>query len=77
MLKQLAASYSVTFYWVPGHSDLCGNEVTDQLTRNGSFIPFVHPKTAIEISTVWPIDMKFLETWSGNFVTLEKSQGIL
>ena len=51
LLCQLAVGNRVTLYWVPGHSGVHGNEVADELARNGSSVPFVGPEPAIGISS--------------------------
>ena len=51
MLCQLAAGNRVTLYWLPGHSSVHGNEVVDELARNGSSISFVGPEPATGISS--------------------------
>ena len=50
LLYQLAKGNCVTLYWVPGHSDIHGNEVADELSRNGSITSFADPETAIGTS---------------------------
>ena len=47
----LLAGNRVTLYWVPGHSGVHGNEVADELARNGSSIPFVGPEPATGIAS--------------------------
>ena len=49
LLCQLAAGNRVTLYWVPGHSDVHGNEVTHELAGNGSSVHFVGHEPAIGI----------------------------
>ena len=51
MLCQLAAGNRVTLYWVPGHSGVHGNEVSDELARNGSSVSFVDTELATGISS--------------------------
>ena len=48
-LCQLVENNSVTLYWVPGHSVIHGNEVTDELARNGFSTPSTGPELAIGI----------------------------
>lgn len=49
-LNKLCSSNSVTLLWVPGHSDIEGNERADELARNGSEHPFVGPPPAVGVS---------------------------
>ena len=35
-LKELAVNNEVTLFWVPGHSDIVGNEKADELAKKGS-----------------------------------------
>jgi hypothetical protein len=41
---------SVGFFWVPGHSGICGNEIADELAREGSVHQFVRPQPALGVS---------------------------
>ena len=44
LLYQLAEGNCVTFYWVPGHLGIQGNEVTDKLYRDDSTTSFAGPE---------------------------------
>ena len=37
-------------YWVPGHAGLRGNEIADELARDGSVLKFVGPQPALGVS---------------------------
>ncbi len=41
LLMRLAEKNSVSLIWVPGHTDVQGNEFADELARNGSAIGWV------------------------------------
>ena len=49
LLCQLPGGNYVTLYQVLGHSGIQGNEVADDLARNGSTIPFAGPEPATGI----------------------------
>jgi len=40
----------VGLYWVPGHAGVRGNDIADELTRDGSALKFVGPEPALEVS---------------------------
>jgi ribonuclease HI len=44
---ELAATNIVCLIWVPGQSGIKGNEMADELARQGSANPFVGPKPAL------------------------------
>jgi ribonuclease HI len=52
-LQDLAASNSVTLIWVPGHSDIEGNERADSLAREGSSKIPCAPLPVIPLSGGW------------------------
>jgi hypothetical protein len=37
-------------YWVPGHAVVRGNEIADELARDGSAVKFVGPEPALGVS---------------------------
>ena len=37
-------------YWVPGHAGVRGNEIADELARDGSTLKFVGPEPALGVS---------------------------
>ena len=49
-LEKLASANSVTLIWVPGHSDIFGNEMADELAREGSAMEPIGPTPAIPLS---------------------------
>jgi ribonuclease HI len=49
-LMRLAEHNRVQLIWVPGHMEIYGNEMADQLTRQDSSCPFIGPQPALGIS---------------------------
>lgn len=49
-LKKLALCNRVNLYWIPGHAGLEGNEIADELARNGSANRFTGPEPFFGIS---------------------------
>jgi ribonuclease HI len=49
-LMRLAEHNRVQLIWVPGHMGIDGNEMADQLARQGSSRPFIGPEPALGIS---------------------------
>jgi ribonuclease HI len=43
-LMRLAGHNRVQLIWVPGHMGIDGNEMADQLARQGSSCPFIGPE---------------------------------
>lgn len=52
-LQALARETSVNLVWVPGHSDIPGNEKADELARSGSSRTPIGPGPAIPLSKSW------------------------
>jgi RNase H len=52
-LQSLAETNSVELAWVPGHSGIIGNEIADELAREGSSNPPIAPLPAIPLSRGW------------------------
>jgi ribonuclease HI len=69
-LVRLAEHNRFQLIWVPGHMGICGNEMADQLSRQGSSSPFIQPEPALgiyvkitrEVSSEW-INRKHIEYW--------------
>jgi hypothetical protein len=53
LLMELAETNKVCLIWVPGHSDIKGNEMADELARQGSDSSFVGPEPALPITLSW------------------------
>ena len=41
---------TVGLFWVPGHAEIRGNEITDGLARGGTALRFIGPETALRVS---------------------------
>jgi len=60
----------VALYWVPGHAEVQGNEITDRLTKNSSVQESVRPELSLGVSTLnikkkikcW-VDNRHLAMW--------------
>ena len=49
-LNRLGTQHSVTIHWVPGHSDIPGNEAADKLARRGSATMPIGPEPFLPFS---------------------------
>ena len=49
-LNDISARQAVELYWVPGHAGVRGNEIADELARDGSALKFVGPEPALGVS---------------------------
>jgi ribonuclease HI len=52
-LNVLGTDNQITLFWIPGHSGLEGNEVADELARNGSAKNFVGPEPCLPLPKSW------------------------
>jgi len=43
-LNDISTWHVVGLYWVPGHAVVRGNEITDELARDGSVLGFLGPE---------------------------------
>jgi len=74
-LNGISIRHAVGLYWVPGHSGVRGNEIADELTRDGSVPKFVGPEPALVVSgqdirrriTLWFVNQHWI--WCKFFVT--------
>jgi hypothetical protein len=48
-LNDISTYHSVGLFWVPGHSGIRGNEIADELAREGSVHYFVGPEPALGV----------------------------
>lgn len=53
LLDRLTVMNDVSLLWVPGHSDILGNEEADTLARNGSSHEFIGPIPFLPLSKNW------------------------
>ena len=49
-LNDISTKHVVGLYWVPEHAGVRGNEIADELTRDGSALKFVGPELSLEVS---------------------------
>jgi hypothetical protein len=49
-LNDISARHAVRLFWVPGHARLRGNEVADEIARDGSVLRFVEPEPDFGVS---------------------------
>jgi hypothetical protein len=50
VLNDISAQHAVGLFWVPGHAGVRGNEIADELARDGSVLRFVGPEPALGVS---------------------------
>jgi ribonuclease HI len=53
LLQAFSAINAVTLVWVPGHSDILGNENADSLARIGSDVDAIAPVPCVPLSKGW------------------------
>ena len=70
LLNQLACDNTVHLVWVPGHSNICGNEKADELARIGSDMNFIGPEpfcgfsiSEVKIGKSW-LDEQLEDYWT-------------
>ena len=61
-LKELSAHNKVRICWVPGHSEVDGNEVADELARQGAATKFIGPEPHCGIN--WSAVKGEIELWT-------------
>jgi ribonuclease HI len=49
-LNDISTYHSVGIFWVPGHPGKRGNEIADELAREGTVHHFVGPEPALGVS---------------------------
>jgi len=49
-LNNISTQHAVGVYWVPEHAGVQGNEIADELTRDGSVLEFLGPQPALGVS---------------------------
>jgi len=49
-LNDIFALHTVGLFWVPGHAEIRGNEIADELARDGSVLRFVGPEPDSAVS---------------------------
>jgi ribonuclease HI len=48
-LNNISTQHAVGLYWVPEHAGVWGNEIADELARDGSALRFVGPELALGV----------------------------
>jgi ribonuclease HI len=84
VLDDISTYHSVGLFWVPGHSGTCGNEIADELTREGSVHHFVGPEPVVGVSRqcmrrkiqYW-LDRQHLVRWWGLVGTMRQAQELI
>jgi len=49
-LHDISTRHAVGMYWVPGHAGVRGNEIADELARDGCALKFVGPEPGLGVS---------------------------
>jgi len=63
VLNDISARHVVGLFWFAGHAGVRGNEITDELARDGSVLMFVGPKPALGVSRQ---DTRIIRCWLDN-----------
>ena len=50
VLNDISTQHAVGLYWTPGHAGVQGNEIADELARDGSVLGFLGPEPALRVS---------------------------
>lgn len=50
-IQLLGNTNTVTLTWVPGHSEIDGNETADELARSGVLTPYTDPEPVLKVSS--------------------------
>jgi hypothetical protein len=72
---RLAENNLVNLIWVPGHAEVQGNEIADELARGGSARDYIGPEPALPLTISWAKAMinkeahnKHIQYWKNLFV---------
>jgi len=82
--NDISTRHAVGLYWVPGHAGVRGNEIADQLTRDGSVQRFLGPDPFLGVSRqnirrkikCW-MEKQHLVLWHGPCSTKKQAQELI